>query len=510
MSLESKLNEKMKKESYYVTTPVYYVNGDPHLGHAYTTLAADTLARNNRLLGKDVFFLTGTDEHGQKIEKAAKEEGTSPKEFVDEFSDSFKSLFEELGITYDKFIRTTSKHHAKAVKHLYKQIKKDGDIYKGKYEGLYCVECESYKTEKDLENGKCPIHNKEPTELEEESYFFRLSNYEDELLEFFEKDPNFISPKGRKQELINKIEEGLEDISISRKNVEWGIPLPDDPEHTFWVWFDALSNYLSGVGYPDNKEKFEKYWPADLHLIGKDIQWHHMVIWPALLMSANIELPDKIYSHGWLTIKGEKMSKSTGASVDPLKVKEEYGLDPLRYFLFSSVSFGKDAEFTEEDLRKAYNKELADELGNLVNRTVALTEKYYDGEIPYWGGRTGLEEKVKSKLNKVPDLINNLKLSRALSNIFKSVRISNKYLSKKEPWNIEDRKSDKVRKIISSLNESVALIGNHLYPFMPETSEEILDIYKREIESYDDLKWGEITQNREIKKERIILFPKVS
>ena len=450
------------KKTFYLTTPIYYPNDILHLGHAYTTIAADAIARWHRLKGDDVFFLTGTDEHGKKIEMAAKSKGKKPKQFVDELVLRIKRDWGKLNLTYDRFIRTTDKDHEKTVQEILKKVHARGDIYLGEYEGFYCVPCEAYYTEKDLIGGNCPIHKKKVELLKEESYFFRLSKYQKKLLEHYKKNKDFILPDFRRKEIINRVEEGLKDLSISRKNFDWGIPLPFDRKHVTYVWFDALTNYYSAT----RKKGKEKFWPADLHLVGKEILWFHAVIWPAMLLSAGIKLPKIIFAHGWWTIDGEKISKTTGNVINVNELVSIAGLDSARYFLLREISFGQDGDFSKKLLIERHNSELANKLGNLVSRVSALAEKY------------GLEKKQGIQVNlvrKFPSIekhIENLEFDKALHEIINLVDICNEYIQEKKPWETHDKK------VLFELVEAIRKINFYLSPFMPETAEKIKKIFK--------------------------------
>ena len=447
------------KNKFYVTTPIYYPNDIPHVGHAYTTIAADVLARYYRFKGYDVFFLTGTDEHGKKIENAAKIHGKKPKEFVDSLVLEFKEDWRKLNLSYDKFIRTTDKDHEKIVGEILKKVYDNGDIYLGEYEGFYCVPCEAYYTEKDLTDGNCPIHKKKVDLLKEKSYFFRLSKYREKLLELYKKE--FILPKNREKEIINRVKEGLQDLSISRTTFDWGIKLPFDKKHVCYVWFDALLNYYSAT----RKKGKEKFWPADVHLIGKDILWFHAVYWPAMLLSAGIKLPKKIFAHGWWTIEGEKISKTTGNAINISELVKIAGADSARYFLFREVPFGSDGDFSRKLLIQRHNDELADKLGNLVSRVSALTEKY------------GIEKTANKLLKKLKEKeidkhIENFEFDKALNEIFSFVDACNFYVQEKKPWETHDRK------VLYELVEAIRKINLYLSPFMPETAEKIGKIFK--------------------------------
>ena len=365
---------------FYVTTAIDYPNAKPHMGQAYEKVIADVMARLHRTRGDDVFFLTGMDEHGQKIENVAKKSGKTPQEFVDEMSVFFKDLCEKLNISNDDFIRTTEKRHAKVVTEIFKKVLDNEDIYKGYYEGLYCVSCEAFYTEKDAVDFLCPVHKTRLETVKEESYFFRLGKYRERLIKHIKENDKFILPEYRRNEILNRLQDDLKDLSVSRTNFSWGIPLPNDEKHIQYVWFDALLNYISALGYPG--EKFEKYWPANVQNIGKDILWFHSVIWPAILMSCGIGLPNTIFAHGFVNFCGEKLSKSRGICIDPIDMAGKYGADALRYYLMRDIPLGEDGDFSEEALVKRYNTELADSLGNLVNRVLVLTEKNFDGKVP--------------------------------------------------------------------------------------------------------------------------------
>lgn len=458
----------MTKKTFYVTTPIYYPTAKPHLGSAYTTIAADILSRWNKLLEKETFFLTGTDEHGKKLEQAAEKAGKKPKTFIDSIIPEFKSAWKKLNIKYDRFIRTTDADHEQVVQTVLSEVHKKGYIYEGYYEGLYCTGCEAYYTEKDLENGCCPIHHNPIEKLKEESYFFKLSKYKKKLLDFYKKNPYFISPPHRKQEIINRINEGLQDLSISRTSFSWGIPLPFDKKHVCFVWFDALLNYVTGIGYLEDTRQFKKFWPADVHLVGKDILWFHAVIWPAILMSAGIELPKKVFAHGWLTIKGNKIGKSAGNAVDLDVLSEKVGVDSIRYSLFRETPFGQDGEFEESVFIDRHNNELANKLGNLVSRVSTLAELY------------GLQ-KTKTLDNKkliksVTKYLESLEFDKALNDIFGFIDNLNELIQNKKPWETKDKK------VLYILADGIKTSTILLSPFMPETCEKISKIFKFDID----------------------------
>ena len=477
----------MKNKKFYVTTPIYYPNDILHVGHAYTTIAADILARWHRLKGEDVFFLTGTDEHGKKIEEAAKKQNKKPKEFVDELVLKIKKDWGKLNLTYDKFIRTTDKEHEKVVGEILQKVYDKGDIYLGEYEGLYCVGCEAYYTEKDLENGFCPIHKKKAELLKEKSYFFKLSKYQKKLLELYQKE--FILPKHREKEIINRVKEGLNDLSISRTSFDWGIPLPFDKKHVCYVWFDALTNYYSAT----REKGREKFWPADVHLMGKDILWFHAVYWPAMLMSAGITLPKKVFAHGWWTFDKEKISKSRGKILYIDELISIAGVDSARYFLFRGTPFGDDGDFSEQALIDRNNNELADKLGNLVSRVSALIEKH---------GIEKTENKLlkKLKLKEIEKLFENYELDKVLNEIFSFIDECNEYVQHKKPWETKDKK------VLYEITDSIKAIAVLLNPFIPQTSEKIAKQFGFKIK-FNEIKKPLNDKNKIIKGE--ILFKKI-
>ena len=470
-------------KKFYVTTPIYYPNDIPHIGHAYTTVAADVLARWNKLKGENVRFLTGTDEHGKKIQAAAEKQGKTPKEFVDELVPKFKDAWKKLGINYDRFIRTTDKDHEKKVQEILQKVYDKGDIFLGKYEGYYCTGCEAYYTGKDLEDGCCPIHKTKIEKLKEPSYFFKLSKYQKKLLEFYKNNPEFISPSFRKKEIINRVEEGLQDLSISRTSFNWGIQLPFDKKHVCYVWFDALLNYYSGA---------DGFWPADVHIVGKDILWFHSVIWPAMLLSAGIELPKKVFAHGWWTFDKEKISKSRGKVINVDELIGIAGVDAVRYFFFRETPFGEDGDFSEKALIERYNNELADKLGNLVSRIAALDEKY---------GMEKTENKLlkKLKLKEIENHFEKIEIDKALNEIFTFIDSCNEYIQSKKPWENHDKK------VLYEISDSVKAITILLFPFIPSSAEEIAKQFGFEIK-YENIE-KPLKENK-IKKGEI-LFKKI-
>jgi len=458
------------KKTFYVTTPIYYPTAKPHLGTSYTTIAADVLARWNKLQGKDVFFLTGTDEHGQKLDEAAKEKGVKPKEYADELVKDFKKAWKELNINFDEFIRTTDKKHEEAVKKIIQKIYENGDLYEGNYEGLYCIPCESYYTEKDLVDEKCPTCGREVQPFKEKAYFFKLSRYQKGLLDLYKENPEFILPESKRNEIMNRVKEGLKDVNFTRSKFSWGVEFPMDKKYVLWVWADALTNYISALDWPSGKN-FEKFWPANVHLIGKDILWFHAVIWPAMLMSAKIKTPDTIFAHGWWTVNGQKISKSKGNVIDPLEISNKYGTDSFRYFLLRAVPFGEDGDFDERALAARHNNELADKLGNLVSRVSTLAEKY------------GIEKAEQAKeldsketTNKVSEHLESFQFDKALNEIFSFIDKCNTYVQETSPWITKDKKV--LYRLANAIKDASILLS----PFMPETCKKIAQTFNFKID----------------------------
>lgn len=433
---------------FYITTAIFYVNAAPHLGHAYEKICADVLARWHKLKGEDVYFLTGTDENAQKNVQAAKQAGIPIKQFVDLNSKKFKELCKILNISNNDFIRTTELRHKKVAQKIFNDLYKKGDIYKGKYKGLYCVGCEAYLTEKDLVDGKCPEHGKAPELIEEEAYFFKLSKYTAKVKALLKK--GFVVPDYRGKEVLNRVEEGLKDLCVSRVNKEWGIKVPFDEKHTIYVWLDALVNYISGG---------KKYWPADVHLIGKGINWFHSVIWPAILISAGYKLPKTVLVHGYVNVKGKKLSKSLGKTIDPVELVKKYSTDGLRYFLIREIVFGEDGDFSEKALKARVNGELVNELGNLVNRSLSLAAKFK--------GKISGKQELKVDVSKIEKFMKNYELHRAIEEIFGFVREVNKYINDKEPWKLKDKE---LGNVLYNLVESIRIISILISAFIPETS----------------------------------------
>ncbi|MEK6908919.1 MAG: methionine--tRNA ligase [Nanoarchaeota archaeon] len=480
----------MTKETFYITTPIYYPNDIPHLGHAYTTIAADVMARWNKLLGKNVFFLTGTDEHGKKLADTATKNKQKPKEFIDKLIPEFKKDWKSLNIEYDRFIRTTDKDHEDTVQKILQKLDDNGDIYLGEYEGFYCTSCEAYYTEKDAPNLNCPIHEKQLDKLKEPSYFFKLSKYEKFLLDHYKKNPNFILPQKRANEVINRVKEGLKDLSISRTSFDWGIPLPFNKKHVTFVWVDALFNYYSAT---QSEKKLNKFWPADLHLIGKDILWFHTVYWPALLKAVDLPLPKTVFAHGWWTVNSKKMGKSTGNAVKINELISIVGVDSARYFLLRETPLGDDGDFSESMLIERHNNELANKLGNLVSRVSALAEKYGIEKT-----KNSLE--IKETLKQIEEHFNNYELHKVLESIFTYIDKTNEYIQEKKPWETKDKK------VLYELVLAIKNIAILVSPFMPDTAEKIAKTFNFKI-SLDELD-KTLKESKIVKSE--ILFQKIT
>ena len=485
----------MMKKPYYITTPIYYPSTKLHIGNTYTTVAADALARFKRLTGHEVMFLTGSDEHGQKIERIANEKGITPKEHVDEIVAGIKDLWKMMNVSYDKFIRTTDDYHVKAVQDIFKKLYDQGDIYKSSYEGLYCTPCESFWTETQLVDGKCPDCGRPVETAKEEAYFFRMSKYADRLIKYIEENPHFIQPESRKNEMLNNfLKPGLQDLCVSRTSFTWGVPVSFDEKHVVYVCIDALTNYITALGYgQENDELYKKFWPADLHLIGKDILRFHTIYWPIMLMALGLELPKQVFGHGWLLVDGGKMSKSKGNVVDPVVLVNEFGVDPVRYYLLKEIPFGSDGLFNNEIFIKKVNSDLANDLGNLLSRTIAMVDKYFDGVIQAPTCKENIDDELINLAldtpKKVEKAMDELRIPEALEEIWTLIGRANKYIDETTPWILakDEEKRDRLGTVLYNLLESLRFISVLMTPFLTETSEKMNAQLNTELTTWNSL-----------------------
>ena len=507
----------MTKPTYYITTPIYYPSDKLHIGHAYCTTIADTLARFHRLKGEEVFFLTGSDEHGLKIQRKAQEKGITPIEYVDAIIANFKQLWNELNISNNDFIRTSEERHHKVVQDVLTKIFEQGDIYKKNYEGLYCVPCESYWLERQLVDGKCPDCGRPVEKMQEESYFFKLSKYQEWWLQFIEENPNFIQPASRRNEMINFVKQGLEDLCITRTTFDWGIPVPFDKKHVVYVWFDALLNYLTGIKYGTDEAMFNKFWPASLHLVGKEIVRFHTIIWPIMLKAMGVELPQKVYGHGWLVIDGDKMSKSKGNVIDPLALIDEFGADAIRYFLLREIVFGNDGNFSRDALITRINSDLANDLGNLLHRTVSMIEKYHGGVVTNTGVIEAVDEDlmalVKSTAENFAKDMDAMEINSAIKGVWALISRANKYIDETAPWILakDEAKAARLQTVMYNLAETLRVVAILVAPFIPSTSPKIYTQLGLEVPAeflLTDAEFGKIADGTKVQKGEP-LYPRI-
>lgn len=507
------------KKPFFISTPIYYPSDNLHIGHAYCTTIADAIARFKRLAGYDVFFLTGSDEHGLKIQRRAQEAGVTPQQFVDRIVAGFQDLWQRLGISHDDFIRTSEARHHEVVQTIFQKIYDQGDIYKASYQGPYCIPCETFWLERQLVDGKCPDCGRAIELVAEESYFFRLSKYQDRLLAYIEANPEFIQPVARRNEMINFIKNGLEDLCVSRTTFEWGIKVPFDPKHVVYVWFDALVNYITASGYLHNRQQFAHYWPADIHLVGKEIVRFHSIIWPIILMALDIELPKQIYGHGWLVLEGDKMSKSKGNVVDPIALIDEFGADALRYFLLREITLGLDGNFSRDALIQRLNADLANDYGNLLHRTLSMINRFNDSKIPVAGQREPIDEQlielVHTTVNTYREQMENLELNAALKNIGAMISRSNKYIDETAPWSLAKDPAQKQRlnTVLYNLAETLRIAAILISPVMPVASAKIwqqlgITTSFADVSLTDAETWGQLVPETPIGKLEQ-LFPRI-